>query len=74
MYNEGVSREGEIIDLGVEFDVVQKSGSWYQYKEQRLGQGKEASKTFLRENPKMTDEIEAMIKKSATPQVTKKEA
>ncbi|MDQ0270151.1 recombinase RecA [Cytobacillus purgationiresistens] len=50
MYGEGISREGEIIDLGSEIDIVQKSGSWYSYNEERLGQGRENAKLFLKEN------------------------
>ena len=51
MYGEGISREGEIIDMGSELDIVQKSGSWYSYNEERLGQGRENAKQFLKENP-----------------------
>ncbi|MDA6162092.1 DNA recombination/repair protein RecA, partial [Escherichia coli] len=47
MYGEGISKEGEIIDLGSELDIVQKSGSWYSYNEERLGQGRENAKVFL---------------------------
>lgn len=50
MYGEGISKEGEIIDLGTELDIVQKSGSWYSYEEERLGQGRENAKQFLKEN------------------------
>lgn len=51
MYGEGISKEGEIIDMGSELDIVQKSGSWYSYNEERLGQGRENAKQFLKENP-----------------------
>lgn len=50
MYGEGISKEGEIIDLGTELDIVQKSGAWYSYQEERLGQGRENAKQFLKEN------------------------
>jgi len=57
MYGEGISREGEIIDMGSELDIVQKSGSWYSYNEERLGQGRENAKQFLKENPELKNEI-----------------
>lgn len=57
MYGEGISREGEIIDMGSELDIVQKSGSWYSYNEERLGQGRENAKQFLKENPEIRTEI-----------------
>lgn len=62
LYGEGVSREGEIIDLGVKAGIVEKSGSWFSYNSQRLGQGRENSKTFLKENPEIAAEIEAGIR------------
>ena len=64
MYGEGISREGEIIDLGVEVEVVQKSGSWYSYEGERLGQGRENSKQFLKENPDIRAEIANKIRDS----------
>ena len=51
MYGEGISQVGEIIDIGAELDIVEKSGSWYSYKGERLGQGRENAKQFLKENP-----------------------
>jgi recombination protein RecA len=57
MYGEGISKEGEIIDLGSELDIIQKSGSWYSYNEEKLGQGRENAKQFLKENPEIRDEI-----------------
>ncbi|WP_319533499.1 recombinase RecA [uncultured Cohaesibacter sp.] len=65
MYGEGVSKLGELLDLGVKAGVVDKSGAWFSYDSQRLGQGRENSKTFLRENPAIADEIEAAIRQSA---------
>ncbi|WP_418842227.1 recombinase RecA, partial [Phascolarctobacterium faecium] len=59
MYGEGISHEGCIVDLGAEFDIINKSGAWYSYGEVRLGQGKEKVKDFLKENPEMAAEIEA---------------
>jgi len=61
MYGEGISRLGEIIDIGVKAGVIEKSGAWYSYDSVRIGQGKENSKTFLKENPDMVDRIEAEI-------------
>ncbi|VEF48339.1 RecA2 protein [Bacillus freudenreichii] len=57
MYGEGISREGEIIDMGSELDIVQKSGSWYSYNDERLGQGRENAKLFLKENEDLRSEI-----------------
>ncbi|MCD7033704.1 recombinase RecA [Metabacillus sp. GX 13764] len=62
MYGEGISKEGETIDLGTDLDIVQKSGSWYSYKEERLGQGRENSKQFLKENPELRREIQLLIR------------
>jgi recombination protein RecA len=61
-YGEGISRMGELIDLGVEHKMVTKSGAWYSYGDLRLGQGRDNSKQFLRENPDLADEIEAKIR------------
>ncbi|MDP4170932.1 MAG: DNA recombination/repair protein RecA, partial [Bacillota bacterium] len=62
MYGEGISKEGETIDLGSELDIVQKSGSWYSYNEERLGQGRENAKQFLKENPQLRIEISQKIR------------
>lgn len=62
IYGEGISKEGEIIDLGVQLGLVEKSGSWYSYNGDRIGQGKDNVRTFLKENPKISDEIEAKIR------------
>ncbi|WP_459499933.1 recombinase RecA [Bacillus sp. C1] len=62
MYGEGISREGEILDMASELDIVQKSGAWYSYNEERLGQGRENSKQFLKENPDVRDEIAFFIR------------
>jgi len=61
MYGEGISKTGEILDLGVKAEIVEKSGSWYSYDSQRIGQGREQAKTFLKENPEMAQEIETRI-------------
>ena len=62
MYGEGISKTGELLDLGVKAGIVDKSGSWYSYGEQRIGQGRENVRVFLRENPEMADEIERRIR------------
>lgn len=61
MYGAGISREGEIIDLGSDLGVIKKSGSWYSYGETRLAQGREAAKDAVRDNPELADELEALI-------------
>jgi len=63
MFGEGISKEGEIVDYGVKFDIIDKSGAWFSYGEKKLGQGKENVKAKLREDTAMRDEIEAKIKK-----------
>ena len=62
MYGKGISREGSLIDVGVEQGIVRKSGAWYTYEGEQLGQGKENVRTFLRDNPDLADEIEKRIK------------
>ena len=62
MYGEGISKTGELIDIGVKEGIVEKAGSWFSYKDQRIGQGKENARTFLKENPSIADEIEATIR------------
>ncbi|RID87102.1 recombinase RecA [Peribacillus asahii] len=62
MYGEGISREGEIIDMGSDLDIVQKSGSWYSYNDERLGQGRENAKLFLKENKDVAKEIAQKIR------------
>jgi recombination protein RecA len=72
LYNEGISKHGELIDLGVELGIVEKSGAWYSYGTDRIGQGRDNVREFLRENPDISDEIEAIIreKKEIGPRVT----
>jgi recombination protein RecA len=65
MYGEGVSKMGELIDLGVKAGVVEKSGAWFSYDSQRVGQGRENAKTFLRQNPDIADRIETAIRQNA---------
>ncbi len=63
MYGQGVSKEGDILDLAVEIDVVNKSGAWYSYKETRIGQGRENAKIYLKEHPEECQEIEKEVRK-----------
>ncbi|RAV03648.1 recombinase RecA [Paenibacillus sp. YN15] len=65
MYGEGVSREGSIVDIGTEMDIVQKSGAWFSYNGDRLGQGRENAKQFLKENPSVRDAIERKIRENS---------
>jgi recombination protein RecA len=65
MYGEGVSKMGELVDLGVKAGVVEKSGAWFSYDSQRIGQGRENAKTFLKQNPDMASRIEAAIRQNA---------
>jgi recombination protein RecA len=64
MYGRGISREGELLDLAVKLDVIQKSGAWFSYKETRLGQGRDNSKNFLAENSDIAGEVEAQVKEN----------
>ncbi|WP_106752933.1 recombinase RecA [Pannonibacter carbonis] len=65
IYGEGVSKSGELVDLGVKAGIVEKSGAWFSYNSQRLGQGRENAKQFLRDNPAVADEIELAIRQNA---------
>ncbi|MGB7843623.1 MAG: recombinase RecA [Salinimicrobium sp.] len=62
MYGEGVSKVGEIIDIGVDYEIIKKSGSWFSYEDTKLGQGRDAVKTLLKDNPDLMDELETKIK------------
>ncbi|MFN3917670.1 MAG: recombinase RecA [Flavobacteriales bacterium] len=66
MYGEGISKVGEIIDLGVEFDIIKKSGSWFSYGDTKLGQGRDAVKAILLDNPELMDELEQKIVEKLT--------
>jgi recombination protein RecA len=65
MYNEGISKSGEIVDLGVKYGIVAKSGAWYEYADQKIGQGREATKQYLKDNPKIADEIRSKVLEKA---------
>jgi recombination protein RecA len=62
MYNEGISKAGEIVDLGVKYGIVSKAGAWYEYNGEKIGQGREAAKQSLRDNQKTADEIEKLVR------------
>jgi recombination protein RecA len=62
MYGEGISKAGEILDLGVDLEVIDKSGSWFSYNGNRLGQGRDAVKDLIKDNPELMEELEAKIK------------
>jgi len=65
IYGEGISKVGEIVDIGVDYNIIKKSGSWFSYGETKLGQGRDSVKTLLKDNPDLADEIEAKIKEKA---------
>jgi recombination protein RecA len=67
MYGEGVSKVGELVDLGVKAGVVEKSGAWYSYDSQRIGQGRENAKVFLKQNPDIANKIEAQVRANSGP-------
>jgi recombination protein RecA len=66
MFGEGISKAGEIIDLGVDYNIIKKSGSWFSYGESRLGQGRDAVKQLILDNPELMEELEAKIKETVT--------
>ena len=64
MYGEGISKFGEMVDLGVQLELIQKSGSWFSMGEERIGQGRDAVKQYLIEDPEVTDQLEAQIREN----------
>ena len=64
MYGEGISKIGEIVDLGVDYEIIQKSGSWFSYGDTKLGQGRDAVKALLKDNPELAEELEGKIKEA----------
>lgn len=66
MYNQGISRSGDIIDLAVKYEIVDKAGAWFAYNDQKIGQGREAAKTYLSDNPEIMEEIATKIRAAAT--------
>ena len=67
LYGEGISRLGELIDMGVEHGLVDKAGSWYSYNGERIGQGKENARSYLTENPEMANEIDEKLRAQLLP-------
>ena len=65
MYGEGISKTGELIDLGVKANIVEKSGAWFSCDAQRIGQGRENAKQFMRDNPEMANSVEARVRAQA---------
>ena len=65
LYGEGISKIGAIIDLAAKYEIIEKSGAWYNYNEERLGQGKENARLFLKQNPALCDEIDAKVRAKA---------
>jgi recombination protein RecA len=65
MYGQGISKTGELVDLGAKADIIEKSGAWYAYKGEKIGQGKENAKEYLKNNPKISAEIEMAIRANA---------
>ena len=62
MYDEGISTVGDLLDLGVEYDILSKRGAYYRFNEEIVGQGREASKEYLRQNPELADEIDRLVR------------
>lgn len=71
LYGEGVSKESELIDLGTNFNILERSGAWYSYGKERIGQGKDNARIFLKDNPKIADEIASKIKEFAAKKPSK---
>ena len=66
MYGQGVSKVGEVLDLGVAYEIVKKSGSWFSYGDTKLGQGRDAVKALLEDNPELSEELEGKIREAIT--------
>jgi recombination protein RecA len=64
LYNEGISKEGELVDMGVAEGLVDKAGAWYSYQGERIGQGKDNARAFLREHPEMADQLEVRLREA----------
>jgi len=64
MFGEGISKMGEIVDLGVEYEIIKKAGSWFSYGDTKLGQGRDAVKALLFDNPELAEELEGKIKEA----------
>ena len=66
MYGEGISKTGEVVDMGVDFDIIEKSGAWYSYGGAKIAQGREAAKRFFADNPELALEVEHKVKAAVT--------
>jgi recombination protein RecA len=73
MFNEGISRAGDMIDLAVKYNLVGKAGAWFSYKDEKIGQGREAAKQFLKTHPEVMEELDAKIRELDKPQATVEE-
>ena len=73
LYGEGISREGELIDMGVDAKLVEKAGAWYSYDGERIGQGKENARTYLKENPAAALKLEAALREKFVPEEAPRE-
>jgi len=71
MYNEGISRSGDVLDLAVTYDIVEKAGAWFAYSGAKIGQGREAAKQYLKDNPKAMEEIGRKVRDAALPKEEK---
>ena len=74
MFGQGISKEGDILDIAADLDIVNKSGAWYAYKGDKIGQGRENAKTFLREHPEVRDEIEQQVREHFQPEEVEAES
>jgi recombination protein RecA len=74
MYGKGISKSGELIDIGVELDVIKKAGSWFSYNDNKLGQGRDAVKLLIEDNPELMEDIELKIKEKIQGSVIKEPA
>lgn len=73
LYGEGISREGELIDMGVEAKLVEKAGAWYSYGDERIGQGKDNARGYLRDNPQIAQRLEAELREKFQPEEAARE-
>jgi len=73
MYGKGISKAGELVDLGVELDIIEKSGSWFSFKGNKIGQGRDSVKALLLDNPELTEELENKIREQSLPVLTETE-
>jgi recombination protein RecA len=74
MYGRGISKSGEIVDLGVDYEIIKKSGSWFSYGDTKLGQGRDAVKQLIEDNPELMEELEVKIKAAVTPELLEEKA